>query len=177
MASPSFSRIQERYINADVDIRLQDRILNTYPRSWTYQNHRQRHEQVFAGNISPLRILLARYVIALLWTKLWTVFSFELSSTNDHTSDEQASWEPATPKAPESGPELETRVDFLARREREKAARIAVESPVERQRRISRENQHKKFQPPGENSKIGVFVWEWDGPREVRTPTSPRPIH
>ncbi len=77
--------------------------------------------------------------------------------------------EPATPKAPESGPELETRVDFLARREREKAARIAVESPVERQRRISRENQHKKFQPPGENSKIGVFVWEWDGPREVRT--------
>ncbi len=165
---PVILRIQERYINADVDIRLQDRILNTY--------RVLGHTKITASDMNkylrkhiPPSDIISQIRDRSAMDQVVDGFSFELSSTNDHTSDEQASWEPATPKAPESGPELETRVDFLARREREKAARIAVESPVERQRRISRENQHKKFQPPGENSKIGVFVWEWDGPREVRT--------
>lgn len=166
---PVILRIQERYVNCDVDIRLQDRILNTFRLFGHTKITAEEMNTSFRKYIPPSEIISQIRDRAAM-DRVVDGFSFELNSAGSR--GEQTTWLSTTLKAPVRDPEIETRVNFLARRKREHAARILRESAVERQRRIGREKDHASFQSPGANPNhtgTKVFIWERDGTSEFRS--------
>ncbi len=158
---PVIIRIEEKYAQCDVDIRLQERLLNTC-RLYRPTVTAEEMNKLLRKFIPPPEIVnLVRERDA--YRQYGDGSSFELDPASN-ACGEQMSWQETTPKAPVNRPKLETRTEFLARRKLEKAARMEKASDLERQGWLDRDNSHKSCNPPGKGTKAAkVFFFFFMG--------------